>query len=90
MPLKDLVRGAKGADAELGWSTELEEANRSLDAAIGYLDLDYPDAAEKRRSRPKGVEEKGRGKGESDTPAREHQGQRKGCRKRQEPSFGPL
>ena len=48
----------KGADTELGWSTELEEANRSLDEAIGYLDLDYPDAAEKvrqsRRSRPKG------------------------------------
>ena len=70
----------KGADTELGWSTELEEANRSLDEAIGYLDLDYPDAADKvrqnRRSRPKGVEEKGKGKGESDrdrtrTPARE-------------------
>ena len=79
--LKDLVRGVtKGADTELGWSTELEEANRSLDEAIGYLDLDYPDAAEKvrqsRRSRPKEVEEKGKGKGESDrdrtrTPARE-------------------
>ena len=79
--LKDLVRGVtKGADTELGWSTELEEANRSLDEAIGYLDLDYPDAADKvrqnRRSRPKGVEEKGKGKGESDrdrtrTPARE-------------------
>ena len=79
--LKDLVRGVtKGADTELGWSTELEEANRSLDKAIGYLDLDYPDAAEKvrqsRRSHPKGVEEKGKGKGESDrdrarTPARE-------------------
>ena len=78
--LKDLVRGVtKGADTELGWSTELEEANRSLDEAIGYLDLDYPDAADKvrqnRRSRPKGVEEKGKGKGESDrdrtrTPAR--------------------
>ena len=66
--LKDLVRGVtKGADTELGWSTELEEANRSLDEAIGYLDLDYPDAADKvrqnRRSRPKGVEEKGKGKG---------------------------
>ena len=79
--LKDLVRGVtKGADTELGWSTELEEANRSLDEAIGYLDIDYPDAAEKvrqnRRSRPKEVEEKGKGKGESDrdrtrTPARE-------------------
>ena len=47
--LKDLVRGVtKGADTELGWSTELEEANRSLDEAIGYLDLD-PDAAEKVR-----------------------------------------
>ena len=79
--MKDLVRGVtKGADTELGWSTELEEANRSLDEAIGYLDLDYPDAADKvrqnRRSRPKGVEEKGKGKGESDrdrtrTPARE-------------------
>ena len=79
--LKDLVRGVtKGADTELGWSTELEEANRSLDEAIGYLDLDYPDAADKvrqnRRSRPKGVEEKGKGKGKSDrdrtrTPARE-------------------
>ena len=60
--LKDLVRGVtKGADTELGWSTELEEANKSLDEAIGYLDLDYPDAAEKvrqnRRSRPKGGEE---------------------------------
>ena len=51
-----------------------------MDEAIGYLDLNYPDAAEKvrqnRRSRPKGVEEKGKGKGESDrdrtrTPARE-------------------
>ena len=32
--LKDLVRGVtKGADTELGWSTELEEANRSLDEA---------------------------------------------------------
>ena len=68
------------APTELGWSTELEEANRSLDEAIGCLDLDYPDAAEKvrqnRRSRPKLVEEKGRGKGEFDrdrarTPARE-------------------
>ena len=61
--LKDLVRGVtKGADTELGWSTELEEANRSLDEAIGYLDLDYPDAADKvrqnRRSRSKGVEER--------------------------------
>ena len=79
--LKDRVRGVtKGADTELSWSTELEEAKRSFDEAIGYLDLDYPDAAEKvrqnRRSRPKGVEEKGKGKGESDrdragTPARE-------------------
>ena len=56
--LKDLVRGVtKGADTELGWSTELENPDRSLDEAIGYLDLDYPDAADKvrqnRRSRPK-------------------------------------
>ena len=102
---KDLVRGVtKGADTELGWSTELEEANRSLDEAIGYLDLDYPDAAEKvrqnRRSRPKGVEAKGRGKGESDRQGphqdsskracdklRRHQGQRKRCGKGKEPSF---
>ena len=97
----------KGADTELGWSTELEEANRSLDEAIGYLDLDYPDAAEKvrqsRRSRPKGVEEKGKGKGESNrdrarTPAREPATssggtkgakQRKRCREGQEPSLDP-
>ena len=45
--LKDLVRGVtKGADTELGWSTELEEANRSLDEAIA-TSLDYPGAAKK-------------------------------------------
>ena len=85
-------------------STELEEANRSLDEAIGYLDLDYPDAADKvrqnRRSRPKGVEEKGKGKGESDRDrqgslrqaleAPKVQSASEGCRKGQEPSFGPL
>ena len=59
--LKDLVRGVtKGADTELGWSTELEEANRSLDEAIGYLDLDYPDAADKVRQNRQQTREKER------------------------------
>ena len=37
---------------------ELEEANRSLDEAIGYLDLDYPDAAEKVRQSRAAVQKK--------------------------------
>ena len=84
--LKDLVRGVtKGADTELGWSTELEEANRSLDEAIGYLDLDYPDTADKVRqnrrqtSRAQGSQGWSQGhQGQEGRKGQRWQGQRKG------------
>ena len=72
--LRDSVMGGKRT--ELGWETDVEEANRSLDLALAYMEADDEEDAAKKKKLKEALEESRKKKSESErdrtrTPTRE-------------------
>ena len=62
--LRDSVMGRKRT--ELGWETDVEEANRSLDLALAYMEADDEEDAAKKKKLKEALEESRKKKSESE------------------------
>ena len=64
--LRDSVMGGKRT--ELGWETDVEEANRSLDLALAYMEADDEEDATKKQKLKEALEESRKKKSERKGP----------------------